>query len=273
MLFYLCFTSTPSQAAVEVPQYVGVNLLVEGAPIRRLRPPLHRQTVISNPPLTIQFPSDQPLSEEAETAHHKPFVQKSSTVLAFHHSGKENRAVGEKKRQLISISPKRECEGRTEVQNMSCVRRSCRSLASEQPLVVHTEPHRKAQRLGLSLGANGVTLVPRSLSFSLSPPHSMSDCKSQPNPGHGSHISRSFFPQTASEAQRRTSTRVFPSLRGPLPTLEVLSLRPNIVAGTTACRNPNLTSHPSVHRHQLFLCSGRQGVGKYKRECASEQKL
>ncbi|XP_051270312.1 tubulin monoglycylase TTLL3 isoform X2 [Dicentrarchus labrax] len=261
------------QAAVEVPQYVGVNLLVEGAPIRRLRPPLHRQTVISNPPLSIQFPSDQPLSEEAETTHQKPSVQKSSTVLAFHRSGKENRAVGEKKRQLISVSPKRECEGRTEVQNTSCVRRSCRSLASEQPLVVHTEPQRKARRLGLSLGANGVTLVPRSLSFSLSPPHSTSDCKSQPNPGHGSHISRSFFPQTAFEAQRRTSTRVVPSLRGPLPTLEVLSLRPNIVAGTTACRNPNMTSHPSIHRHQLFLCSGRQSMGKYKRECAGEHKL
>ncbi|XP_070758857.1 tubulin monoglycylase TTLL3 [Enoplosus armatus] len=259
------------QAAVEVPQYVGVNLLVEGAPIRRSRPPLHRQTVISNPALTIQFPSDQSSPEEAESTH-KPSGQKSSAVSAFRHSGKENRAVGEKKRQLTSTSPKREREGRTEVQNTSCVHRSRRSLASEQPLVVQTEPQRKARRLGLSLGANGATLVPRSLSFSLSPPHSMSDCISLPSPGHGSRNSRSFLPQTAFEPQHRTSTRVFPSLRGPLPTLEVYSLRPNIVAGSTACRNPNLSSHLSVHRHQLFLRPGRQSMAKYKRECAGEHK-
>ncbi|TKS71553.1 Tubulin monoglycylase TTLL3 [Collichthys lucidus] len=259
------------QAAVEVPQYVGVNLLVEGAPIRPSRPPLNRQNIISNQPLTIQCPSGKSSSEEVETAHHKAAGRKSSAVSTFQlpRSGKENRADGEKKRQLISASPKRERgEGRTEVQNTSCVRRSGRSLVSEQPLVLHTEPQRKARRLGLSLGANGTILVPRSLSFSLSPPQNISECKSQPIPGHGSHISRSFFPQTAFEPQHRTSTRVFPSLRGPLPTLQVLSLRPNIVAGTTVSRNPNVSSHPSVHRHQMILCSRRQRVAKG--ECSGE---
>ncbi|XP_030274535.1 tubulin monoglycylase TTLL3 isoform X2 [Sparus aurata] len=249
------------QAAVEVPQYVGVNLLVEGAPIRRSRP-LHRQTVFSNPSLTIQFPSDQSSSQDKETSH-KPSRQNPSTV-SFHVSGKENRAVGEKKRQLTLTSPKREHEGRTEVQNRSCVRRSCRSLASEQTLATHTEPQRKARRFGMSLGANGVTLVPRSLSFALSPPPSTSDCKSTPSTGHRSHISRPFLPQTALEPQHRTSAGVFPSLRGPLPTLEVLSLRPNIVVGTIACQNPNVSSHPSIPRHQFFLCSQRQSVAKHK---------
>lgn len=248
-----------------------MNLLVEGAPIRKSRPLLQRQTVISNPPLTIQLPSDQSSSEEVEITH-KPSSQKSCAVSAFRRSGKENRAAGEKKRQLTSTSPKRECEGRTEVQSTSYVRRSCRSLACEQPLVPHAEPRRKARRLGLSLGANGATLVPRSLSFSLSPPHSMSDCKSQANPGHGSHISRHFLTQTAFEPKHRTPTRVFPSLRGALPTLEVFSLRPNIVAGTTACRNPNVSSHPSIHRHQLSLCSRRQSMAKYKGECTGEHK-
>lgn len=246
-----------------------MNLLVEGSPIRRSRPPLHRKIVISNPSLTIQLPSDQSPSEEVEMTQ-KPSGQKSSAVSVFRRSGKENRAVGEKKRQLISTSPKRDREGRTEVQNTSCVRRSCRNLASEQPVVVHTEPQRKARRLGLCHGANGATLVPRSLSFSLSPPHRMSDCKSQPNPGHGSHISRSFLPQTAFEPQHRTSTRIFPSLQGHLPTLEVFSLRPNIVAGSAACRNPNLSSHPSVHRHQLSLRSRRQSMARYKGECTGE---
>ncbi|XP_045932541.1 tubulin monoglycylase TTLL3 isoform X1 [Micropterus dolomieu] len=252
------------QAAVEVPQYVGVNLLVEGAPIRRSRPPLHRQTVISNPTPTTQFPSP----EDVQTTH-KPSCEKISAVSAFRRSGKENRAVGEKSRQLTSTSPKREREGRTEVLNTSCVGRSC---SSEQPLVVHTEPQRKARRLGLSLGANGATLVPWSLSFSVSPPHSMSDCKSLPNPGHGSHNSRSFLPQTAFEPQHRTSTRVVPSLQGPLPTLEVFSLRPNIVAGTTACCNPNLSSHLSVHRHQLFLRSEKKSMAKNEREWTGEHK-
>ncbi|KAM6947935.1 tubulin monoglycylase TTLL3-like [Lycodopsis pacificus] len=254
------------QAAVEVPPYVGVNLLVEGAPIRRSRHLPHRQTV-SNPTLSMQFPLDQS-SEKVETTR-KPSGQRSYAVSAFRHSGKENRAAGEKNRQLTSTSSKREPEERADVQNTSCVRRSCCSLACEQPLVVHTEPQRKAQRLGLSLGANGVTLVPRSLSFSLSPPHSMSDCKSQANPGHGSHISRSFLPQRAFELQHRTPNRGFPSLRGPLPTLEVFSLQPNIVAGTTACRNPNVSSRPSVHRHQLF-CSRRQSMDAFKEECTGE---
>lgn len=267
-LFVFYFIPSP-QAAVEVPQYVGVNLLVEGAPIRRSRPP-HRQAVISNPPLTIQFPSDQSSSEEVETIH-KSSGQESSKVSGFCRSGKENRAVGEKKRQLTSTTPKRERERRTEVQKTSYVRRSCRSLVSEQPLAVHAEPQRKAQRLGL--GVNGATLVPWSLSFSLSPPYSMARCKYQPSPGHGSHISRSFLPQTAFERQHRTSTQVFPSLRGPLPTLEVFNLRPNIVAETTGFLNPHMSSHFSVHRHQLILCSRRQSVAKYKGECREEHKL
>ncbi|XP_041801801.1 tubulin monoglycylase TTLL3 [Chelmon rostratus] len=260
------------QAAVEVPQYVGVNLLVEGAPIRRSRPLLRRHTVIPNPPLTIQFPSEEPSSEEVESAHHKPPGQRSSAVSAFRHSGKENRAVGEKRRQLTSTSSKRECERKAETQNMSRVHRSCRSLVSEQSLAVQPEPQRKARCLGLSLGANGVTLVPRSLSFSLSPSHSMSHCKSQPISGHGAHISTSFPPRTAFEPKHRTSTWVFPSLRGPLPSLEVLSLRPKIVAGTTSCRNPNMSFHPSVHRPQLFLCPQRQGIAKYKGECPGSVK-
>ncbi|KAF3856468.1 hypothetical protein F7725_017191 [Dissostichus mawsoni] len=247
------------QAAVEVPQYVGVNLVVEGAPIRRSRSLLHRQTVISKPP---------PPCSSLHTS-----LQKRLKRHIYHQvRGKENRAAGEKKRQLTSTSPKRECEGRKDVQNTSCVRTLGRSLASQMPLVVHTEPQRKARRLGLSLGANGETLVPRSFSFSLSPPHNMSDCKSRANQGHGSHMTRSFLPQTAFDPQHRTPIRVCPSLRSPLPTLEVLSLRPNIVAGNTAYRNPNSSSHLSVHSPQLFLCSRRQSMAKFKGQCTGEHK-
>ncbi|XP_068450263.1 tubulin monoglycylase TTLL3 [Clinocottus analis] len=260
------------QAAVEVPPYVGVNLLVEGVPIKRSRSLLHRQTVISNPTLAVQFPLDQlDQSEKVETTH-KLAGQRSCAVSAFHHSGKENRAAGEKKRQLTSTCSKREPGGRTYLQNNSHLRRPCRSLTCDQPLLVHTEPQRKAQRLGLSLGANMTTLVPQSLSFSLSPPQSVSDCKPQANTGHVSNISRSFLPQTAFELQHRTPNLGFPSLRGPLPALQGFSLQPNIVAGTAACRNSDLTSHPSVHRHPLFLCSRRQSMAKFKKECTGDHK-
>nr|XP_046239945.1 tubulin monoglycylase TTLL3 [Scatophagus argus]XP_046239946.1 tubulin monoglycylase TTLL3 [Scatophagus argus] len=260
------------QTAVEVPQYVGVNLLVEGAPIRQSRPS-QKQTVISNPPLSIQFPSNQSQREEVETTHEPP-GQRSSAVAAFRRSGKENKAVGEKKRHLTSTSsPKRECEARTQVQNTSYVRRPCRNLASELPLMVHTEPQKKARCLGLGPGANGAALVPWSLSFSFNPPHRMSHSTSEPSPGHGSQMSRSFLPQTAFEHQHRTSVRVFPLLQGPLPAVEVFSLRPNVGAGTAACRNQKMSCHPSIHRHQLLLCTRRQSTDKHKGQCTVGHQL
>ncbi|XP_034442088.1 tubulin monoglycylase TTLL3 isoform X1 [Hippoglossus hippoglossus] len=258
------------QAAVDVPHYVGMNLLVEGTAVRQLRPLLQRQSLISNAPLTTQLPSDHSSSEEAETSHSNPSPHKPHMISAFRRSDKENSAIEEKKRQPTSTSPKRVREARTDIQNTqnaSCVRRSCQSLGSEQPLTVHTKPQRKVQRLGLRLGANGPTLVPRSLSFSLSPPHNTLHCKSQPIRGHGSHISRSFLPQTASEPQHQASTRVFPSLQGPLPTLEVFSLRPNIVAGAVGFHNTN----SSIHRHHSFLCPHRQTRAKYIEDCGGKQ--
>lgn len=140
--YHLCFTLSPFQAAVEVPQYMGVNLLVKGAPIKRSRLPLHRRTVISNA-LLIQFPSEHLSSKEVKTRH-KPSGQKSCAVSTVCHSDKENQPIGEKKKQLTLVSTKRDHEGITEVQNNSCVRKSCCNLLSEWPLVISNEPHRKA---------------------------------------------------------------------------------------------------------------------------------
>lgn len=259
--FYLCLALSPFQPAVEVPQYAGVSLLVEGAQIRRPRHSLPRQTVLSNAPLNIQFPSEHSSSEEVEMTHKS---QKSCAVKPFCRSGKENQSLQEKKRQLISAAPKREREGRALVRNGSCGLRSCRSLLSEQTVVVHTDPRKKARCLAMSIGGNGATLVPRSLSFSLLPPCTISDCSPLSKPSHGSHNSRGFLPQSTCDPQHRTSTRTFSLLRGRLPALEVLSLRPNIVTGTIACHNPTFSTHSSFHRQELLHRSYRQITCKHK---------
>ncbi|XP_058488464.1 tubulin monoglycylase TTLL3 [Solea solea] len=214
------------QTAVEVPHYVGMNLLVEGASVRRSRPLLRAFPA-------IQFSSDRTSPIEVKTRH-KSSHQKTHAVAVSNHAGKENQTAEDTKGQLTSTSPKK--------------------------------MQRKEQRLRLS--ANRATLVPRSLSFSLSSPHSMLHCKSQAGRGQASHITRFFLPQTISEAQHKTSTQVFPSLQGPLPTLEILSLKP--VTGNSSCRNLTLSSRRSFHRHHSFLCSNRQNMAKHKEDYSGE---
>ncbi|XP_068598643.1 tubulin monoglycylase TTLL3 [Brachionichthys hirsutus] len=242
------------QAAVEVPQYMGLSLLVEGASLRRSRPP-HRQAVFANLPVTI--PADQPSSGEPETTQ-KPSGQMAS-VSALHCPGKE-------KRQLPSMptSPKR---GTTEIHNSSRVYKSRYSLAPDQPLVVQTDPQRKAQCLGV--GSNGASVVPWSLSFSLSSPHTMSGCKSQTRPDHGLRISRTFLSRTAVDPRQRASTQIVPSLRVPLPALDGFSLRPNIVAGSAANMSPQTCSP----RRQSLLCTRRQNRLRVRGVCKEEHTL
>uniref|UniRef100_A0A3P9BJ08 Tubulin tyrosine ligase-like family, member 3 n=1 Tax=Maylandia zebra TaxID=106582 RepID=A0A3P9BJ08_9CICH len=215
------------QAAVEVPQYLGVNLLVEGATIKRSRH--YRQSFISNSPLPHQVHPEQ-LSQ--------------SQV---------------KKSQMTSTCPKREHDRKAERQNTCPVRKSCRSVACEQPASVHTEPQKKAQRLGLRRRVSGATLVPRK-------------GKHQSIHHHASHTSKSFLSQRSSEPQHKISSRVFPSLQGPLPTLEIFQLQPNIVTGTNVCHNSAFLSHPTTHKHQLCLNSQRQVKARHKGELTEEHK-
>lgn len=79
-----------SQAAVEVPQYLGVNLLSEGAPLRRLRPPTHRIPVIPEPPLTTHTHTNHsgPEAEDKPSKPSKPSIHRPSPC--HRPLGKEN---------------------------------------------------------------------------------------------------------------------------------------------------------------------------------------
>ncbi|CAB1315141.1 unnamed protein product [Coregonus sp. 'balchen'] len=113
------------RAAVEVPQYMGVNLLVGGAPIRQTRPPLHRIPVIPEPPLTTHTHTNHSPSE-AEDKPSKPSIHRPSPCRRP--SGKENQSRGYENRQSPTGSPKRD-EGRAlGCQHTSSAMRSSRHL-------------------------------------------------------------------------------------------------------------------------------------------------
>lgn len=201
----------PTQAAVEVPQYVGVNLLVEGAPIRRSKPP-HRLPAIPNPPHAAAFPPDQPPASETADLTWKTSGDKVSRATAVP-SDKENRT--------FRGFPK-----------ASRVRRSRRGRAYTS----HSEPRRKNQRLGP--GDNSAPLVPWNLTFTPCPPIRAPPGGGQPRLQHPvPNTSRSSLPQCAALdwKSRSTTTRhqALASLRGPLPTMEVFSLQPSVCDRTS----------------------------------------
>ncbi|XP_029946866.1 tubulin monoglycylase TTLL3 [Salarias fasciatus] len=215
------------QAAVEVPQYVGVNLLVEGAPIRQPRPLLQRQTVVPNIPLSAQ---SVPERSSSQKRRQKSSGQRPEKVSVSRLSGKDNH---EKK---TTTAPKREDEMKTEIQDICGYSRSRRSATCEHPVLERTKPQRNAASCR---SVNRSTLVPRTLSFSLSPPRSQSEQKPQSK-------CKPFLPTTTSGPQHKKRSRTFLSFQGRLPSLDVYHLQPNIVAGA-AVRGD---SHPGIHKHQ-----------------------
>ena len=249
------------KAAVEVPHYVGMNLLVEGAPLRPVqsKPAPRKQPTFSNPipanPSSVeQSHSDVP--KTTPTAD-KPPSFKSNAATAAQYPGKKNHSAGEEKTPPSSLSANsRERERRTlnsRTPGLSRSRSYHRS-APERPVLLNTE--KKARHLGLSRSHGAMApLVPRTLFCSFDPAtHRLSEAKPQPE----TQRSRTYILQRALKPHRRSLPQGLPSLSGPLPALEVFSLHP--VSGERSC--PALFSHHSLHRYKLS--SHGPTLGKYK---------
>ncbi|XP_034022611.1 tubulin monoglycylase TTLL3 [Thalassophryne amazonica] len=237
------------QAAVVVPQYLGVNLLVEGAPVRCSRPPSHLHRAIYNRSLTRRLPS-----EKAD------MVQKSSDInlhrfSALGSSGKQNQAVQEPKLQLPSLPPTREHERK--ITNWSSCHRVYCSSASEHTLLPLTEPQKNTQRL--SFISNEATLRTRCISLTFNPLHSTPQSKAHPSQPHVAHVSRFFLPCAAFKPQHSTLTPTCLSTCKVLPALKVASLPSSILSVTS--RDPEF-SDSRRRRSHLFICSHSEATCK-----------
>lgn len=169
-------------------------------------------------PIVLASLSHSDLSSHQLRKLHRSSSQESSKVPDPCQPGKERKSKkkrGNKKRQTASAAPERRQEQSAGDQKTSCTFGSLRQPVYERP---PGRSKRSSQSLGFS--ASKAALIPLNFSLSLTPPHSTS--QSQRKPGHRSHVSGSIQLQTAIQHPSRTSVRVHPPLRLPLPTLEVV---------------------------------------------------
>lgn len=251
---------------MDVPQYVGMKLLVEGAPLRpvRSRPAPRKRFTFSSPvPANPSSVERRPPSYVPKTTTDKQPSFKSNAASAAQHSGKKNlTSAGEKKTRLPSLSAKsREHEGKSPSSKTPGLgRRSHHRSAPECPVVLNTERRQKARHLGVSQSHGGVPLVPSTLFCSLDPSaQHPSEAKPQAKVGFEPQSSRTYNLQRALKPHGRALPQGLSSSSGPLPALEVYSLRPSSLPGERC--GPALLSHHSLHRYKLS--SHRQTLSKY----------
>ncbi|KAJ8259841.1 hypothetical protein GJAV_G00174090 [Gymnothorax javanicus] len=203
------------QAAVDVPQYVGVNLLVEGAPLRRPRLLPHRNPVKVGPP-PISLP-------RAVKSGPQSFLQKHRSL------SRENKIVPEKEASLQS--PRRWRKG--------MVRQLTFSGLRAPPLDVRVRPTltsepKKVQRVRLSFSK--MDGAPRSLG---SPRAGSFPCDHTPR-RHKARLLPLPNPST---------TNAKP---GPVLPLEVISLQYGLLDARHSFDSTPLISHPGLQLHPLF---------------------
>lgn len=205
----LLFCLLCSQGPVEVPYSLGVNLAVEGAP---LRPPRARRHAA----LTSLSHSDLP-SQQLRKVHRISSLE-SCRVSDSCRSGKERRSKkkrGNKKRQPTSTCPETGQERSAGAHKTSSARGSLCCPVNGHPLV-----DSRGNPQTLSPSSSKAALVPLNLSFSLTPRHSAE--QSRRTSGRRSRISGSIPLQAAVQHHNRMSAQLRPPLRLPLPALEVL---------------------------------------------------
>ncbi|XP_061543876.1 tubulin monoglycylase TTLL3-like [Phycodurus eques] len=199
------------QPAVETPQFIGLNLIVEGNHIKKPKSTKRRKRVGSTKPHLTQSAQIHFSSEDSDvmSKHQAESCEKTQ----------ERRSSPEKRQK--TPSPRRERQERAVVHDAS--------LVSEQHVVEdHTRPRRRPQCSGGRRGGSGAPLPQRSISFSHTPkPHNASRvCKSTIKPSHGVYLWRSFLPRTFSEPCNRPSTRVTSFSQEQLPLLRLTSMQP-----------------------------------------------
>ncbi|XP_035242736.1 tubulin monoglycylase TTLL3-like isoform X2 [Anguilla anguilla] len=216
------------QAPVEVPQYVGVNLLVEGAPLRRPRPPPQRNPVPFNPAPIILPRAVKSCPQNFLPKHRPP--------------GRENKMVAEKKGS--PKSPRRWRKG--------MVRQFTFSNLSVPPVNVLecptlTSESKKVQRVRLSLttieGVSRSQDSPWNRSFPCGHTPRPRNVRLLPLPDHSSNVHS-----------------------GPVLPLEVISLQHGLLGAGQSFDPAPLVSHPGLQLHPL--CHVRKQVRANQEGCA-----
>ncbi|KAL0978304.1 hypothetical protein UPYG_G00168660 [Umbra pygmaea] len=248
------------QAAVEVPQYVGVNMLVEGAPVRRARPPRH-QTI--NVPLSSTHPYTNPVATVEEVKHSRYWPSPRQHPLA-----NDNKSRKSKNRRSPTGSPKQIEEGGALGNNCTLPALKLPQVtATEGPLTLRSEPKKRVCYLQLSLRSDGLLcLLPTASSSSFSTTcrtlgggFNLSPTNTHPQSVPEPPTSPPLILQSSLGAPHRALPHTLPMLYGSIPALAVLGLRPNTLKGLNR----------DLHRQHFPSHFHKQAKGPYKGGCAS----
>nr|XP_057911810.1 tubulin monoglycylase TTLL3-like [Doryrhamphus excisus] len=233
------------QPAVEPPQFVGVNLFVEGTHIRRPKLRNRRQRLPSARPCLTQSSRVHPSSEQSEMITEMPASVRQSKL---HERIEECKRLQEK-RQPTPPSPKRDQQERTEVHSVNVV-------FEQRVIESHNESKKKNQCLGQGRGGSGVPPALRNFSCKR-PTHPRSTthhvCKTPLKRNHGVNLWKSFLPRTFSETCYRPCTWATSFTR-------LKSLPPNIL---TIYQKPSMETFQIESSYRFHVQRFKQTMSRH----------